>query len=461
MTSIADTANSAPNSTAPNSTASSALSSAVAAAPNPGRIILAGVLSLTVFTGVLGAWSLTAPLDSAAVAAGHVVVESRRKTVQHLEGGIVRGILVAEGARVEAGAPLVVLDQTQARSALDTLRSQQDELLAREARLLAERAGADEVAFPPHLAVRAAHDQDARIAELLDGQRRLFAARWESLRGQVDILIQRTAQLDAEADGLRAQVASTEVQLSLIAEEMQDARTLVVKGLERKSRLLSLEREAANLGGRRGEYLASIARAEQRRGETGLQILDLRNKRAEELATELREVQGKLRELDERLHAAGDVLDRTVVRAPATGMVMNVQVHTAGGVIGAGKPILDIAPDDDSLLIEARLRPTDIDNVHTGLPARIRLTAFKQRTTPVLSGRVTYVSGDALTDQRTGDASYSAHIVVDRGELQRAGGLNLQPGMPAEVMVVTGRRTAADYFLAPLTDSFARAFREE
>jgi len=428
------------------------------AAPDPGRIILAGALSLMVFTGVVGVWSTTAPLDSAAVAPGNVVVESRRKTVQHLEGGIVRGILVAEGARVEPGMPLVVLDQTQARSALDTMRSQQDELLAREARLLAERAGADAVEFPPSLTDRA---DDPRIADLIDGQRRLFAARWESLRGQVDILVQRTGQLDAEAEGLRAQVASTESQLALIAEEMQDARSLVSKGLERKSRLLSLERETANLGGRRGEYLASIARSEQRRGETTLQILDLRNKRVEDLAKELREVQGKLRELEERRHAAEDILDRTVVRAPVAGTVMNVQVHTSGGVIGAGKPILDIVPDDDSLLIEAKLRATDIDSVHTGLPARIRLTAFKQRTTPVLSGRVTYVSGDALTDQRTGTTTYSAHVVVDRGELERAGGLSLQPGMPAEVMIVTGRRTAADYFLSPLTDSFARAFREE
>ena len=428
------------------------------AAPDPGRIILAGALSLMVFTGVVGLWSTTPPLDSAAVAPGSVVVESRRKTVQHLEGGIVRGILVAEGARVEPGMPLVVLDQTQARSALDTMRSQQDELLAREARLLAERIGADTVEFPSSLTDRA---DDPRIADLIDGQRRLFAARWESLRGQVDILVQRTAQLDAEAEGLRAQVASTESQLALIAEEMQDTRSLVSKGLERKSRLLSLERETANLGGRRGEYLASIARSEQRRGETALQILDLRNKRVEELAKELREVQGKLRELEERRHAAEDVLDRTVVRAPVTGTVMNVQVHTSGGVIGAGKPILDIVPDDDSLLIEAKLRATDIDSVHTGLPARIRLTAFKQRTTPVLFGRVTYVSGDALTDQRTGTTTYNAHVVVDRGELERAGGLSLQPGMPAEVMIVTGRRTAADYFLSPLTDSFARAFREE
>lgn len=427
-------------------------------APDPGRIILAGVLSIAVFTGVFGVWSTTAPLDSAAVAQGSVVVESRRKTAQHLEGGIVRSILVAEGTRVESDAPLVVLDQTQARSTLDTLRSQHDELVAREARLLAERADADTVAFPPALASRAG---DPRIAELLDGQNRLFTARWENLRGQVDILAQRTTQLDAEVVGLRSQVASTERQLSLIAEEMQGARSLVAKGLERKSRLLALERESANLEGRRGEYLASIARSEQRRGETALQILDLRNRRAEELATELREVQGRLRELNERLHAAEDVLDRTVVRAPTAGVVMNVQVHTAGGVIGAGKPILDIVPDDDSLLIEAKLRPTDIDSIHTGLPAHIRLTAFKQRTTPVLSGHVTYVSGDALTDQRTGTASYSAHVVVDRGELQRAGGLNLQPGMPAEVIIVTGRRTAVDYFLSPLTDSFARAFREE
>jgi HlyD family type I secretion membrane fusion protein len=427
-------------------------------APDTGRIILAGAVSIVAFAGVFGLWSTTAMLDSAAVAEGRVIVESQRKTVQHLEGGIVHRIFATEGMRVEAGTPLVVLDQTQTRSSLDTLRSQQDELLAREARLLAERTGSKAVTFPLELVART---DDPPIAELLDGQRRLFAARSETLEGQINILIQRRAQLDAEVAGLRAQVASTDSQLGFITEEMQDARGLVGKGLERKSRLLVLEREAANLQGRRGEYLASIARAGQRRGETDLQILDLHNKRTEEVAKDLREVQGSLREISERLHAAEDVLERTVVRAPVSGLVMNLQVHTAGGVVGAGKPILDIVPQDDNLLIEAKLRPADIDSVHTGLPAQIRLTAFKQWRTPLLSGRVRYVSGDALIDQRTGEASYSAHLVVDRGELQRAGGLNLQPGMPAEIMIVTGRRTALDYLLLPLKESFSRAFREE
>lgn len=427
-------------------------------APPAGRIVLAGAASVLVFMGGLGAWSATAPLDSAAVAQGQVVVESRRKTVQHLEGGIVEDILVAEGARVPAGAPLVRLDATQARSRLETLRAQHDELLAQEARLIAERAGADRIDFPEALSAR--RDQE-RVAPLLDGQRRLFAARLGRVNGQVDILTQRKAQLDTEISGLRAQVTSADRQLGFIADETVGVRSLVQSGHERKQRLLALERETASLEGRRGELVASIARTEQARGEAELQILDLHNRRAEEVAAELRDVQARLAELGERLLSAEDVLRRTVITAPTAGVVMDVKLHTRGGVVGAGEPILDIVPDDDRLLIEAQVKPTDIDAVRVGLPARVRLTAFKPRTTPILAGEVSHVAADSLTDQRTGVSSYLVHVAVTRDALEAAGGLRLHPGMPTEVMIVTGERSALDYLLGPLEDSFARAFREE
>ena len=429
-----------------------------AAAPEFGRIVLAGAISVAVFLGGFGLWTATASLDAAAVAQGQITVESRRKTVQHLEGGIVREILVSEGTRVDAGTPLVRLDATRPGSTFEALRAQHDELAAREARLMAERAGASDIRYPKDLMERAS---DPRVGPLLDGQRRLFSARRDSLGGQADILVQRAAQLDAEGVGLRAQATSADRQLGFIADELAGVRGLVNGGLERRSRLLALEREAANIEGRRGEYLASIARLAQRRGETELQILDLRNRRAEEVAGELREVQAGLGELAERLRAAEDVMDRTVIRASTGGVVMNVRMRTPGGVIGAGEAILDIVPTDERLFVEVAVRPTDIDSVHVGLPARVRLPAFKKNTTPMIEGRVSYVAADALADPNTHTASYTAHVTLDRAMLDRAGGLTLHPGMPAEVIIVTGERTPLEYLMRPLLDSFARAFREE
>lgn len=430
----------------------------VPARPPIAGTVLAGAAAAALFLGGFGLWAATAPLDSAAVAEGSVVVEGRRKTVQHLEGGIVGEILVAEGSRVRPGDPLVRLDATQARSVLEGLRSRRDELSAREARLRAELDRAGAIAFPAELLDR---PDEPRVAALLAGQRELFAARRDSLGGQINILEQRKAQLDAEVAALRAQIAGGDRQLGHLGQEAEDVRGLVAKGLERKPRLLALEREIARLEASRGEQEALIARALQRRGEADLQIIDLRNRRNEEAAGELREVQAELAELSERLRAAADVLARSTVVAPTAGVVVDLRVHTEGGVVGPGEPILDIVPADEPLLIEAKVRPLDIDSVRVGLPAEVRLTAFKRRTTPTLSGDVVHVSADSLADPHTGAASYVAHVAIDRGELEAAGGLELHPGMPAEVMIVTGRRTALDYLLAPIEESFARAFREE
>jgi HlyD family type I secretion membrane fusion protein len=431
---------------------------APSAGPLVRPILLAGILSTALFLGGFGFWAATAPLDNAAVAPGTVIAEGKRKTVQHKEGGIVAQILVAEGAEVAAGDPVVRLDDTQARSALEALRIQHDELLAQEARLRAERDATPEIHFPDELIGR---QDEARIAALLNGQRRLLAARRDSLNNQIDILAQRMVQIDSEIAGQQAQLVGAERQMRLIQEEIAGVTVLVDKGLERRPRLLALQREAANLEGTSGEKRALIAQAQQRRGETELQILDLQNQRSEEVATELRDVQGRLTELEERLTAAADVLRRTVVTAPVGGTVMDLRIHTSGGVIGAGESILDIVPTEDALVIEAKVRPTDIDTVHAGLPAQVRLTAFKQRTTPVLSGEVAHVGADSLSDERTGTNYYIAHVVIERGELERAGNLSLRPGMPADVMIVTGRRTALEYLISPLRDSFARAFRED
>jgi HlyD family type I secretion membrane fusion protein len=331
------------------------------------------------------------------------------------------------------------------------------ELEARAARLVAERDGAPEIAVPAGLVAR---QGDPDVATLLAGQRRIFAARAESLAGQIGILEQRKSQLDAQIAGVRAQLASDTTQLRLTTEQAAVVEELYRKGFERKPRLLELQGRAAALAGSRGEHLAEIAKAEQSRGEAELQILDLRNKRAEEVAKELREVEGQLEAMREQRRGAADVVKRTTVTAPTAGIVMDLRVHTSGGVVGAGQPILDIVPADEGLLVEAKLRPLDIDAVHVGLTAQVRLTGLKQRNTPELAGRVVHVAADSLTDQRTGQSYYVARVAIEADALAHAGIPALYPGMPTEVYIVTGARTAFQYLVDPIRESFAHAFRE-
>jgi HlyD family type I secretion membrane fusion protein len=420
--------------------------------------LLAGLLFLLVFFLGFGAWAALAPLSSAAVAPGAVRVESNRKTVQHLEGGIIEELRVKDGDLVRAGQVLIRLDRTQAAAHHDALLHHHASLRAEEARLIAERDGRDRIAFGDELESRR---DDPPVAEILAGQESIFATRRRSYRGQIEILRQRVEQLRSQIAGLGAQVASEDQQLALIAEETADVDSLVGKGLERKSRLLSLRREAAELAGSRGEHTAEIARAEQAIGETGLEMLNLADRLAAEVAEALQEVQGELAGIEEELHAAKDVLRRREIRAPIPGTVMGLQFFTDGGVIEPGVPILDVVPRGEKLVIEAQVSPLDIDTVKPGLPAQVRLTAFKQRRTPTLDGRVVQVSADRVADEQAGVVYYKADVEIDPTELARLEGVALYPGMPAEVLIQTGERTLADYLFAPILDSFARALREE
>ena len=236
---------------------------------------------------------------------------------------------------------------------------------------------------------------------------------------------------------------------------------MVEKGLERKSRLLALRRQAALLDGSRGEHQAEIARAEQTIGETRLQMLSLADRQAAEVADQLKDVQAQLTETEENLGAAADVLGRSEIRAPIAGTVLGLRFFTVGGVIDPGAPILDIVPEGDRLIVEAQVSPLDIDVVHAELPAQVRLTAFKQRRTPTLGGRVLQISPDRVVDDKSGNAYFKAEIAIDPAELARLKDISLYPGMPAEVLIQTGARTFADYLLRPILDSFARAFRED
>ena len=407
------------------------------------------------FFGV-GAWGGMAPLNSAAIAPGTVIVDTYRKTVQHLEGGIVREILVKDGDVVHAGDVLVRLDDTKARTNLDALQSRYYAALAHEARLIAERDGRAEIEFSAEL-LSAKHPA---ATEATRGQKRIFEARRQWLDGQLAILEQQIAQSRQEIAALQAQVKSETRQLELIAEEAEGVQSLVNKGLERKPRLLALQRTSEEINGHRGEHLALVARAEQRIGEAELQMSDLKNKRIDEIARELRDTQSEIFELRERMLAAQDVLDRIDIRAPRDGVVVKQRIHTTGGVIGAGEAILDLVPQREQLLIEARVRMDDIDVVHVGLPAQIRLIAYRQRWTPSVEGTVQTVSADRLQDDRTGEAFFIARIELAPDALSKLPDITLYPGMPAEVMIETGARTALDYMLSPITESLVRAFRE-
>ncbi|MFP6680701.1 MAG: HlyD family type I secretion periplasmic adaptor subunit [Gammaproteobacteria bacterium] len=421
--------------------------------------IAIGCIIIALFFGALGGWAALAPLESAAIAPGEVAIDTKRKTVQHLEGGIIGEILVRDGDVVDAGQVLIRLEKIQSRAELELLQGRHITASAIEARLIAERDGLVEVPFPEWLLDRL---EEPEVIDTIAGQVNIFASRQESLDHQTQILRQRIAQFDEEITGLEGQITAENVQLELIGEESEDVRRLVESGLARRPRLLSLEREAAALEGRRSQNLAGIARARQSISEARLRISELRTAMVNEVVQQLSETQAELFDLADRIRASEDKLARMEVRAPIEGTIVNLQVHTLGGVIAPGAPLLDIVPSDDSLVIEARVDPGDIDVVRTGLNTHVRISAFSQRNMAPIPGVVTYVSADRLNDERTGVGYYVARIMLEEKDVFDAlQGAKLQPGMQAEVIIATGARTVLDAIISPLSGSFNRAFRED
>jgi HlyD family type I secretion membrane fusion protein len=425
--------------------------------PPVGPAFRSGLLAVAVFVGGFGSWAALAPLSSAAVAPGTIIVETVKKKVQHLEGGIIAELLVREGDSVTAGQVLVRLDDLEAKALRDLLQAQQTALKAQQARLAAERDNLDALVFPEELETKRG---DRKVAEVLIGQERIFASSRDALRGEVDVLGQRIAQLHAQIDASDAQRAAGFLQSSLIAEEAAAVRAMVDKGLERKPRLLALERNAAYLAGEQGEHAGRIAEARESIAGAQLEILNARRNRVEKAALELREVETQLAQVEERLAEASAKLSRRDVVAPQDGTVLDLRYHTVGGVVPPGGDIMDIVPVNERLIVEARLSPIDIDIVHAGLPAKIMLSAYKGRTTPQINGRVLQVSADALMDEQTRQSYFLARIEVDAGELGKLEHVQLSPGMPAETFIETGAHTFLEYLMQPLTDSFRRAFRE-
>jgi HlyD family type I secretion membrane fusion protein len=420
-------------------------------------VVSAGLIIMFVFFGLFGSWAGLAPLDSAAVASGTVKVEGERKTVQHLEGGIVERLIVREGHTVKAGAVLLRLDDTQARSRLELLDGRHVARTALAARLRAERDGRPKIEVPQALRGR---EGEAPVQAVITAQAGVFKARRISLIGETAILQQRIDQTGEEIRGLKEEISAQNEQIELINEEIGGLEKLFVKGLTPLERLLSLKRGRAEIRGGRAKNRASVARALSSITEIDQRIIELRNKMLNEVVAELSEVETELFDLEQQKRAARDVLNRTVLRAPVDGVVVEMKFHTAGGVIQPGEPVLDLVPIGEQLVIEARVLPDDIDVVKVGQSSQVRVTAFNQRDMPAMEGTVARVSADSLTDERTGEPYYLAQIEINKNELSKLGNKVLQPGMPAEVMIRTGARSMVDYILEPLLNTLRRAMRE-
>ncbi len=414
-----------------------------------------GLSLIALVFGVFGLWASLAPLDGAAFAPGTVTVKSYKKTVQHLEGGIVSDILVQNGDLVESGQPLLVLDATQSRASLEMTNSEHIALKTMEARLIAERDGLDEVNFSSNLS-RA----DDRVREEIAAQTEIFTARKTANEGRRDILKQRVEALQNQVVGMEALREAKQILAQSYLDELSDTRTLLDKGFSEKTLLRQAQRNYAAASGEAAELTANIAATEVQIGETQLQILQQDSEFQNEVVTQLGEVQTRLKDVDERITALRDVVSRTTVVAPDSGKVNGMQVHTIGGVISSGAAIAEIVPENDELVLEASVNPIDIDRVSVGQEARIRFSTFGSRA-PTIFGTVLSISADSIINEMTGVPFYLARVEVNPEGMENLGDLALIPGMPAEVYINTGSRTLLQYLFKPFSNTIARSFNED
>jgi epimerase transport system membrane fusion protein len=413
-----------------------------------------GYAVLFVTFGLFGSWAAFAPLDSAALAPGVVTVKSYRKTVQHLEGGIVSALHVHDGDQVQAGDLLVELDGTQVLAELEMVRSQLIAVRALEARLVAERDANEEVEF----GVPAA---DRRVDEARESELQIFRARRSARLGEISVLQKRVVQLSEQIRGFRAEIQGKNQEISFYEEEVSDLTALLREGFVDKQRLREQQRNVVRLRSEIAEVQSSIARALLQIGETELQIVQLNKDFISEVVTQLAEVQTTIFDLNERLAAANDRAQRLQIRAPESGMVLGMQVHTVGGVISPGTPLLDLVPASEDLVMDVEISPMDIDRVGPGKLADIRFSAFKNATTPVIEGVLTRVSADRLVNEQTGIPYYLGRVELTKSGRKQLGNLVLVPGMPAEVLINTGERTLLEYLVQPASNAFARSLIED
>jgi HlyD family type I secretion membrane fusion protein len=413
------------------------------------RVIRAGLLVIGGGALALAVWAFFAPLSGAVIAPGYVKVDLNRKVVQHQEGGIVRAIRVRDGDRVSQGQELVLLDDVRIDAQLDLLRTQLDAERAKSARLEAERTLAPKPHFPIDLLKK----------EFVIREESLFRARRDALDTQIAILRKQIRETVEEAQALAEQIGAEERALKLQKEELAANESLLAQGYVQKTRLLTLQRAVAEYEARHSEHRAELSKSRQRASELEFRILAMRNTYVQSATDELKESTSKMFDLEERIRPSRDASERQKIAAPIAGEVVGLRVFTAGSVIGPREVLMEIVPQEKRLIVEARIRPEDINHVRPQSEADIRLTAYQSRTTPLVAGSVTYVSGDRLVDPQNGAPFYIVHIDVPEKALA-ASNLRLQAGMPAEVFIRTDSRTALDYLLAPVTSYLRRAMRE-
>lgn len=422
------------------------------------RNILAGMLVFVVLVAAVGGWAGTTKLSGALIAPGTIVVDSNVKKVQHPTGGVVGELRVREGDRVKSGDIVVRLDQTITRANLAIITKGLDELSARKARLASERDGSEVLEFPAHLQQR---ESEPETAHIIAGERKLFELRRTARAGQKAQLRQQFAQQLEEISGLTAQQRAKTREIALINRELEGVVELFKKNLIPINRLTQLEREATRLDGEEGQLASAVAQAKGKMAEIELKIIQIDQDLSSEVAKEIREVDAKIGEFEERKIAAEDQLRRVDIRSPQDGTVFQLTVHTVGGVVAPGEPIMLIVPDADSLMAEAKVNPQDIEQVQLNQKVVLRFTAFNLATTPEIDGQVSTISADASSDQRTGQSFFTIRISIRPDELSRIGNSRIVPGMPVECFIQTGERTMVSYLLKPLRDQLMRTFREK
>jgi membrane fusion protein, type I secretion system len=416
------------------------------------------VIAAVLLVAGLGGWAMTTEFTGAVIAAGQLVVDSNVKKVQHPTGGVVGRLNVREGKEVKAGDIVVSLDDTQIRANRDIVVKALNELAARQAREEAERDGLDKVTFPAELLAR---KSDPDVAKAVTGEQRQFEIRRTSREGQKAQLRERMIQLRQEIGGYEAQIASKDKQVEWVGKELVGVYELWEKNLIPYTRVTSLEREKERLVGERGQLMAAIAQSKGKIAEIELQILQVDQDMRTEVGKDLAEIRARTAEMIERKVAAEDQLKRVDIRAPIDGVVLQLTVHTVGGVITAGEAIMLIVPQTDTLQVEAKIPPQEIDQVRIGQPAVLRFVAFSQRTTPELIGTVVRISADVSEDTKSGTRFYTIRLDVSPEEVARLSAVRLVPGMPVEALIQTSPRTVMSYLIKPLHDQLARAFREK
>lgn len=423
------------------------------------RPMLLGGAVIAIFVVGLGLWASLDQLASGVTAPAEVRVDSQRKTLRTKDTGVVKQILVKEGQLVKAGQPLLLFNDVEPRASVDVLQNQYDTLMATNARFAAEATNRSSFDIPPELAARMG---EPGVATIVRDQQFLFTTRLQLFQNQASVLSQRVDQQQTQVVGQQAQLDSVIEQQRLTEEELAGYRKLNEQGFAPKTLILRYERSLAELAGRRGQLNSEIARLKQQMGETRMQLASLQSERSSQAAEGLRDSQTKLADVIPRLTAARQNLDATIVRSPVDGYVFNLTQFTIGGVVGAGEVMMDVVPQATPLTVTAMIKPEDVDEVRVGMDAKVKLTGLNQRFSDSLDAKVSVVSADRITNEKTGVAFYRVDLRIAPSELSKLKkGLQLTPGMPAQALIKTGDRSVMSFLISPITDTLEDAFREE